>query len=1291
MAGSTHTLPILIEYAWGMARVWLEYGWSMARVWLEYGWRLQRHTQTAGQRMARVWLQPQFAISLLLLTVVGIGNMWGQIERNYTGTYYIANYNNNSYSSTDRTNNYYLCPSAVYYDYNGSPANQKPFLTTHKPDDSELGTNDKPFAEQIAKWKIIYETSEDGVDYYYIKYVAPNGDEKYIVHNDVVISGKETRIRYHLQTDKDSDEEDNNLFFFTAGYDKDKKRYDSFIHICSKAEKNRTNGASLNPAKANTDSYTGQNVNGAESFKQGSKTLYCGGLVGHYDVQDKTGLWFLEDVIKNPVVSINEEGKAVISSTNTGTVSYYYTTNGSIPTTTTGTLYGAESPIDITGVETIRAIAVIGDDVSNVVTYTLGNGTPYLIQSQECTAYYMVPGDPSGNNIPINTSSVAGSKMEWYVRDAGAANGLQYYYIVNKSSSNSSSFSYLYRTGDYIYVQDLSEKLPTGDGYKFYLRSNTDGSYNIYPKEVTDKSLYKYNGNIAVDNVVLNGSTSHDHAKWSFISTSNYADKRSLFETISAHVSPDGDELHFYKMATLGLQDSYIVVTDGSEYAGTSTSETARNMSWELQLADHDDWQNYFHIRSAATGQYMYFTGNTEPVNTDTKTYAVEMKDLSSEEAERYQFVLARATDADYYYIIPKSHKNVFVENKYYGIWNNTEILQATLHRSKDGKNVKWKFEDADLFCVDPVITRDDSNGEITITSITNASDIFYTTNNDVPVLPANAETAPAAPTNKYAASFLPEVGTTQVKAQAVIKNGYTVSSSVVSYNLPEYTQPTISYDYDNNTITISTDEGARVYYSYGNAPGDPTIAPSVTTQTFTTDAITNTTVVKALAVKEGWAPSAIVTMTVYKPTIELSASTVTYNNTNLSPTITVKDGDNDIDAGKYLVSYQKNGEAVSECKDAGTYTVIVSDVEGDNYFVSGTTTFTINPAALTITPNDSQSKHYGDPDPVLTYANDGLMEGDELTGALSRAEGESVGNYEIIQGTIDNSSNPNYVITFTTGKTFTITAKSLGSGTTPAENITVEITEANVENVVVKQGGTPLTAGTEGTDYDYSISTTGSASDKYFEVTITGANNYGGSFTTKFANVTFGTKNNNYYWGTFVSNDEDGNFTVPSNMEAYIVTGINASAGTVEVEQLDNIPEQEPVLLLTNKDAHGFVVKAKADGTTPTGTNLLEEADADMPVTAAEIYVLYKGEFVLNAAGTLKAGKVYLPRPAEAPAPAILTIDFGGTSGIEEIPFSTTDAQLSTGWYTLEGIKLNGRPAKKGLYLRDGKKIVVK
>ena len=119
--------------------------------------------------------------------------------------------------------------------------------------------------------------------------------------------------------------------------------------------------------------------------------------------------------------------------------------------------------------------------------------------------------------------------------------------------------------------------------------------------------------------------------------------------------------------------------------------------------------------------------------------------------------------------------------------------------------------------------------------------------------------------------------------------------------------------------------------------------------------------------------------------------------------------------------------------------------------------------------------------------------------------------------------------------------------------------------------------------------------------------------------------------------------------------------------------------------------MKAKNDATASVGTNLLLETASNMDVTTAELYLLYKGEFVLNAAGTLPAGKVYLPKPVGTSAPTMLSINWDASTGIGEVPFSMPDAQPSTGWYTLEGIKLNNKPTKKGLYLRDGKKIVVR
>lgn len=565
-------------------------------------------------------------------------------------------------------------------------------------------------------------------------------------------------------------------------------------------------------------------------------------------------------------------------------------------------------------------------------------------------------------------------------------------------------------------------------------------------------------------------------------------------------------------------------------------------------------------------------------------------------------------------------------------------------------------------------------------------------------------------------------IGVTVTGAQTNVGMGYTATASELTgekagnYKLP--TANTTTFAISKAALTITADDKNVIYgsaaptytYSYSGFVNDETAEVITTAPTVTCSYTSNSNAGTYDIVPSGGEATNYSftyengTLTVEPKTVKddpdteagESAVTIvmtdipegnfTYDGTAKTPTVTVKDGETVIALSEYTLDFSDN-------TNAGTATVTITDNDGGNYQVSGATTFTINPAALTITPDNGQSKSFGDPDPELTFTSEGLVEGDALTGALGRVAGEDAGTYAIIQGTLDNTHNPNYTITvITTGKTFTITAKSLGSGTTPAENITIEITEADEDHVTVKQGGTPLRVGTTGTDYDYSISsTTGSATTKYYEVTIEGANNYTGSFTTKFANVTFGTKNNHYYWGTFVSNSNDGNFAVPSNMEAYIVTGINASAGTVEVEQLDNIPDHVPVLLLTNKNAHGFIVKDKDGGTGPTGTNLLLEAASNMDVTTAQMYLLYKGEFVLNAAGTLPAGRVYLPKPGGTSAPAILTINWDATTGIDNTQLSTSDTQFSGTWYTLEGIKLNGRPTKRGLYLRDGKKIVVK
>ncbi|WP_339755054.1 MBG domain-containing protein [Algoriphagus aquimarinus] len=85
---------------------------------------------------------------------------------------------------------------------------------------------------------------------------------------------------------------------------------------------------------------------------------------------------------------------------------------------------------------------------------------------------------------------------------------------------------------------------------------------------------------------------------------------------------------------------------------------------------------------------------------------------------------------------------------------------------------------------------------------------------------------------------------------------------------------------------------------------------------------------------------------------------------------------------------------------------------------------FTIGNKLLTITA-DAQSKVYGQADPALTYTASGFENGDTeaiISGALTRAAGQNVGNYAIQVGDI---AAPNYTINFVSDK-LDITPKTL-------------------------------------------------------------------------------------------------------------------------------------------------------------------------------------------------------------------------------------------------------------------------
>ena len=81
------------------------------------------------------------------------------------------------------------------------------------------------------------------------------------------------------------------------------------------------------------------------------------------------------------------------------------------------------------------------------------------------------------------------------------------------------------------------------------------------------------------------------------------------------------------------------------------------------------------------------------------------------------------------------------------------------------------------------------------------------------------------------------------------------------------------------------------------------------------------------------------------------------------------------------------------------------------------------------------------------------------------------------------------------------------------------------------------------------------------------------------------------------------------------------------------------------------------------------------------------------SATWNLKPTEAYIQLPIETQSIVFNFEDVdGGTTAIKSIDVDNLSGKVSAeGWYTLNGVKLQGAPTEKGVYIKDGKKVVIK
>ena len=189
--------------------------------------------------------------------------------------------------------------------------------------------------------------------------------------------------------------------------------------------------------------------------------------------------------------------------------------------------------------------------------------------------------------------------------------------------------------------------------------------------------------------------------------------------------------------------------------------------------------------------------------------------------------------------------------------------------------------------------------------------------------------------------------------------------------------------------------------------------------------------------------------------------------------------------------------------------------------------------------------------------------------------------------------------------------------------------------------------------------------------------------------------KSNQY--GT-VSCDVPLHFIYTSTPAIYKVTATNDASAQLEEISSKKLPANTGAVMEKDLSFAGVQVQVLFDGSESaddfTGNLLVANVTENTNFVGNEgntwNLILSNGKFVKATDGTLAAGLAYLPRTFEGGEAKELSLTFDDLTSIRTID-NVENTIDNDAWYTIDGTRLQGEPTMKGIYVRGGKKIVVK
>lgn len=159
--------------------------------------------------------------------------------------------------------------------------------------------------------------------------------------------------------------------------------------------------------------------------------------------------------------------------------------------------------------------------------------------------------------------------------------------------------------------------------------------------------------------------------------------------------------------------------------------------------------------------------------------------------------------------------------------------------------------------------------------------------------------------------------------------------------------------------------------------------------------------------------------------------------------------------------------------------------------------------------------------------------------------------------------------------------------------------------------------------------------------------------------------------------------FTAVEGVDAvFTVSKVADNTATLSPIESKQVPAEAGVVV---KGTSGTVFVPFAEGSVAElGPNELIGVTSAKSI-AEGCYILQGEEFVSCIAGTLPAGKAYLPATVGSSGAKAFTFDFGDATGINEVKTAKADGAI----YSISGVRV--AEPQKGVYIMNGRKVIVK